>query len=169
MNRNLVCAACGITLLFALGSTGCKRQAKIANRLAPAAQQAVKLPPPAAQPIPNVQQIQIHNEKNAYLASARAQMDQMQQSVAPLQVASARTTGPTRASYDKLLRDVAAKRAAFQADIASIPNATPENWPTVKAKSDHDLVALRAAVIAASSRIPPAQKRTAAVPVKLTQ
>ena len=110
----------------------------------------VPVPPPIAHANFNPQSQALQHEKSGYVTSARTQMDQMQQQVASMQATTWRTAGPNRAAFDKLLRDVAVKRAALQADIASIPNAPAESWPALKAKADRDLVAFRATVGAAS-------------------
>lgn len=156
MHRRIVCSVI-VVALVAVGAFGCKRQARISNKLAPVASQIAKPPAPVAHAPPPVQPPSpaLQNEKSAYVASARAQMDQMQQSIAKLQATTWKTSGPSRAEYDKLLRDVAAKRAAFQVDVASIPAASAESWPALKAKSDRDLVAMRGAVQVAASRIVP--------------
>ncbi len=173
MARHTVWAACGLALLLALGTSGCKKRDKeqvVANRLGPVAQQATKIPTPAAIPHPNVnpQSQALKNEKDGYVASARTQMDLMQKEMASLQATTWKTAGPNRAIYDKLLRDAAVKRAAFQADVATMPNASAESWPALKAKADRDLVLYRGAFVAASSRIVSAPQRVAAIPAKLT-
>ena len=129
----------------------------------------VPVPPPMAHANFNPQSQALQHEKSGYVTSARTQMDQMQQQVASMQATTWRTAGPNRSAFDKLLRDVAVKRAALQVDIAAVPNAPAESWPALKAKADRDLVAFRAAVGAASSRISTApQQKIAAIPAKLT-
>jgi hypothetical protein len=144
-------------VVFAFGSAGCrKKQAPIQNHVGPVASQAAKPVAPAAHPvpIPNVKAIsELEREKAAYVSSARGQLDDIQKQVAPLQATMAHTAGAARVEYAKLLNDVAAKRAAFQADIASIQNASQDNFPGLRTKADHDLMALRGSMQAATTRI----------------
>jgi hypothetical protein len=141
-------------VLVAVVGSGCKKkQAPIQNHIAPVATQAAK-PPAPAHPMPNVHAIsELEREKAAYLSSAHGQLDDIQKQVASLQATTARSAGAARVEYAKLLNDVIAKRAVFQADIASVQSASQENWAAVRTKADHDLMTLRGSMQAANARI----------------
>jgi hypothetical protein len=91
--------------------------------------------------------------REAYKEEGRTQLANLNQDLTEVATKAAKTPVKDKAGYDKAVKDVVTQQKAIAKDIAAFDQATLDTFKATKAKLDHDLALMKAAVKTARSKV----------------
>ncbi len=91
--------------------------------------------------------------REAYKEEGRTQLANLNQDLTEVTAKAAKAPPKDKAGYDKAIKDVVTQQKAIAKDITAFDQATLDTFKATKAKLDHDLALMKAAVKAARSKL----------------